>query len=490
MPTDYPKTVSHAWQQPETSRVGGLFEREAAKHPGKSGFQVIPDNRRAFTDRVALAEFAEKTLDVQYYMWNNDTIGKTLAERVIASADRGVRVRFLVDDINLKRRDSLAAAMSAHPKIEVRLFNPALHREWKMLEAGLSFKRMNKRMHNKVMIMDNACAIIGGRNIGDEYFGVHPEFNMRDLDIVAVGPIVRDISHSFDEFWNSVAAIPIEVLVDEPSDMEDFKRSLALLKKQVAQADYPFSLDRDLKSLEANLSGISRNLIWARGEVFHDSFRSMKEAGRGETVLEQLHREVSSAQREIFVESAYFVMRDPGVETAGSLEKRGVRIRVLTNSLASNDVIAAQAGYRKHSQALLACGVELYELRPDAAVVKADVMGDRKHARTSLHTKALVIDGNRAFVGSYNLDPRSAEINSEIGLMVYSPVFAGKVRDYLNQGVKPENAYRVSLTKRGRQQWQTQVDGRVHTWSREPETNAWTRWKSKMFGWLPIESQL
>ena len=490
LPTDYPKPCSTAFKSPASTEIGGMFEREAAKHPGKSGFAIIPDNRAAFTDRVALADFAEKTLDIQYYIWSADTIGRMLGERILKAAERGVRVRFLLDDFSFKNRDSAVAALAAHPNVEVRIFNPYQHRSARVLEMGLNFGRLNKRMHNKIMVMDNAAVIVGGRNIADEYFGISDHYNNRDLDIVAVGPIVRDVSNTFDEFWNSPAAIPISALVKETYDLADFHRQMVTLRQEIAEGNYPYPLDSDVQELKARLHTVSDNLVWAKGEVLHDSFDSMKKRDLGVTVAGQLGREVESCRKELFIESAYFVVKDSGIEFIRNLTSRGVKVRVLTNSLASNNVIAAQSGHSKNRKKLIRADMELYELRPDAASVLAGVAPQGKNSITTLHTKALVIDADRAFVGSYNLDPRSAEINSEIGILVHSPVFAGKVRDYLNQGVEPGNAYHVTLDSRNTLQWKTIVDGQPETWKKDPHTSAFKRFKSAAIGLLPIHNQL
>lgn len=490
LPVDYPKTVSTAFEAPASTQVGGLFEREAARHPGRSGFVLVPGNREAFTDRVALADFAEKTLDVQYFIWSRDTIGSLLGEHLVAAADRGVRVRFLVDDVNFKKRDGAVAALSAHPNVEIRIFNPHRYRSARVFEFVANFGRLNKRMHNKIMVMDNACAIVGGRNIADEYFGLSRDYNNRDLDLVAVGPIVRDISATFDEFWNSEASVPIEALVEGTRDLDDFRRQVETMKAHARREDYPFPLELDVADLRARLDTVVDNFLWAPARVFHDTFASMREAGGGTTLAEQLHAEIDGAKREVLVESAYFVTRRPGIERARALADRGVRVRVLTNSLASNNVLAAQAGHAKNRDKLLEAGVELHELRPDAAVVLRQVAPHAQGSTTTLHTKALVIDDEKAFVGSYNLDPRSMDINSEIGIFVESPAFARRVRAILDEGVTDANAYRVTLDGRGRLRWETIVDGEPQTWIRDPETTAGKRFKSGLISILPIQGQL
>jgi putative cardiolipin synthase len=489
-PSSLPKPVSIALNAPPLTGLSGELERAAAAHPGKSGFAVIPNNRAAFTDRVALADFAQKTLDVQYYIWSADTIGRILGDHVIQAAERGVRVRCLIDDANLKNPDSALAALAAHPNIEVRLFHPGWFRSQHMADLLLDFGRFNHRMHNKTMVMDNSCAIIGGRNIADEYFGLNDEFNLRDLDIVAAGPIVRKVSAVFDEFWNSDGAVPIEHLAKDRQTIADFRRQAAYLREHTQAERYPFPLALDLREIGNHLTEIKQGFIWARGEVFHNSYDSLGHPGQGETVLQKLHRELSAAQREVHFEAAYYVMRRRGIEFGRRMVDRGVKIRVLTNSLATNDVGAAQAGYAKTRDTLLRGGVELYELRPDAAALVSQVAPHARQARTGVHTKALVIDGKKTFVGSYNLDPRSADINSEIGLLVDSEEFAKRVDAYLDQGTRPENSYRVTLDGRGGLQWKTTVDGEQRVWHHDPETTAWQRLTNYLIGLLPIQDQL
>lgn len=490
LPTDYPRTASSALQRPVTTGVSGILQREAAKHPGKSGFAILEGNREAFTDRVALADFAQKTLDIQYYIWSADTIGRMLGERILKAADRGVRVRFLLDDHSFKDRDSAVAALAAHPQVEVRIFNPYKHRSLRAAEFAFNFSRLNKRMHNKIMVMDNSAVIVGGRNIADEYFGLSGKYNNRDLDIAAVGPIVEEISETFDEFWNSPAAIPIEALVKESYDLDDFYRQIARLRTQIKPGHYPYPLDADVATLRKRIETMSSNLTWAHGEVIYDSFASMHKDRKDETVASKLSAIIQNARREVAIESAYFVVRDGGVDLTRALTSRGVKVRALTNSLASNNVLAAQAGHSKRRKKLLKAGMEVYELRPDAAAVLEQVAPEGRDSISTLHTKTVVIDREKAFVGSYNLDPRSADINSEIGILVDDPRFAHKVAEFLDTGVAPENAYHLTIDEKNRLRWQTLVDGKSQTWSKDPETSGFQRFKAGFIEWLPIENQL
>jgi putative cardiolipin synthase len=334
------------------------------------------------------------------------------------------------------------------------------------------------------------CGVGGqaGRHGGKSGFAVIP--NNRDLDIAAVGPIVRDISGTFDEFWNSIGAVPIEALVRKEYKIEDFRKQVAMMREGMNPERYPFPLESDLKTLRSRVGGMQSDIVWAHGRVLHDSIESMKKKGQGETLANSLGAVAENARKEILIESAYFVVRANGIEFTRTLTSRGVKVRVLTNSLASNNVLAAQAGHSKHRAALVDAGMDLYEFRPDAASVMWQVAPQGRDSVTTLHTKALVIDGQHAFVGSFNLDPRSADINSEIGLMVDSPVFARTVLDFLNEGIKPENAYHVTRDERGKLRWDTIIDGEPRTWSKDPETSGFKRVQAGAIELLPIQNQL
>ena len=249
VPTDYPRTISHAFQDHESTSIGASFAAEAATHPGKSGFSIIRKGRYAFTDRIAMTRLAEASLDVQYYIWEADETGRILAEHLVRAADRGVRVRILVDDMNVAGRDATIASLDAHPNIEIRIFNPFANRSSAMFDFLVDFDRVNHRMHNKIMVMDNTLVIVGGRNIGDHYFSVNTETNFRDLDIAAAGPVVRDVSNVFDRFWNADWSVPIEAIADRQYTQADLQQTVALMREEIANGDYPYSIDDDIETL-------------------------------------------------------------------------------------------------------------------------------------------------------------------------------------------------------------------------------------------------
>jgi cardiolipin synthase C len=492
VPTDYVRKGSMAFQDHASTVIGKRVAGMASAHPGESGFSIIRYPRPAFTSRIMMTDLAEKSLDVQYYIWEEDATGRILAERLVRAADRGVKVRLLVDDMNLSGRDAVIAAIDTHPNIEIRIFNPFAHRGTPGLDFITDIDRVNHRMHNKIMIMDNTLAIVGGRNIGNHYFGVDTEANFRDLDIAAAGPVVREISTAFDVFWNGDWSVPIEVLVDRPYTEDDRQDALATMRQRIAEDDYPYPLNQDVAALEAELSSIFGNLIWAPGQIIWDDPAAIYDHNQPGRIDKSWAKKLEVVQRELLIESAYFVVRERGVEYAKKLNARGVRMRVLTNSMISNDVLAAFAGYSKRRAELIENGVELYELRPDAgAVRKTDQQTTSPgKSKSALHTKAMVFDRQAVFIGSFNLDPRSADINTEAGLYVESPALAEQVAAYMDDGVKPENSYRVMLDEDGDLVWVTQTDGQEVRYSKDPGSSFWQRFKAGFIRLMPVEGQL
>jgi cardiolipin synthase C len=488
VPEDYPRTTSTAYQDYLDTSLGQLFEEVAVQHPGESGFAMIRYGRRAFTTRVALTELAEQSLDLQYYIWEDDATGRILAERLIRAADRGVRVRILVDDIDLAGRDAAIAAIDAHPNIEIRIFNPFARRDSHLLDFVFDLDRVNHRMHNKMMIADNAVAIVGGRNVGNIYFQVATDANYRDLDIAAAGPIVREISDVYDHFWTGDWAVPISALVDRPYTEADLRDLVRRMRQQITEGDYPYPLDQDIASLEGELSSARDELIWAHGQLVWDNPAAMREGSREGSMWERLFHKMDSLQDEIVIVSAYFVVQEPGLEKARALEERGVRVRILTNSLASNDVIAAHAGYAKHRKELIENSVELYELRADASAIKKRLVA--AESRAGLHAKAIVFDRESVFIGSFNLDPRSAFINTEGGLYVESSELAGQLIAWMDEGMQPENSYRVLLDDDDDLVWLTEIDGREVRYDEEPGSSFGKRFMTDLIMMLPVQDQL
>ncbi len=493
LPENVQRTPSQALADFEATSLGRQVAAQASLHPGQSGFALVKDGRWAFTARLALADTAERTLDLQYYIWAEDGTGFRLADQLLEAADRGVRVRVLLDDLDVKS-DDFVASIDAHPSVEIRIFNPSANRSAKGLGFVSEFGRLNHRMHNKVMITDGVMAIVGGRNIGDHYFEVDPESNFRDLDILAAGPVAREISATFDYFWNGEWSFPIASLVDRSYDQDDLAAVRATIAEQVAATSYPYSTDADIATARAAFGPNLNRLTWAPGRVVADDPASLSKIRENalETgeIMMALRNKLDTIEHEMLVESAYFVLTDRSIEAARKLVDRGVRVRILTNSLVSNDVLAAHAGYEKRRKDLLETGVELFELRPDSAM-NIDTSLAGHESRAGLHTKAFAFDASSLFVGSFNLDPRSANLNTEFGIYVESPELAAELARFMDDGVSPRNAYRVILDEDGDLAWvEILPDGSQRVYDTEPNATWGQRVTADFIKLLPIESQL
>lgn len=487
LPANYPRTVSTAIQDYQSTPIGKKFLTDEVKHPGKSGFSLIRFGRSAFNTRIAMIDMASKTIDLQVYIWEPDMTGRILTDRLIEAANRGVRIRLLVDDMGLSASDENIAAMDAHPNIEIRIFNPFATRKAKMLSFIIDMNRVNHRMHNKIMITDNSLAIVGGRNIGDHYFSVDPKTNFRDLDLAAVGPIVRDTSDVFDHFWNGEWSLPIAVLAGRAYTEDEFQTLFASLQKRISASDYPYSIDDDLAITLKIFTQMQDAMIWAPGKVVWDDPVSIVKTGETSEMRAEIQKKVDNVQGTLTIESAYFVIGDGGVARVKSLIDKGVSVRVLTNSLVSNDVLAAHAGHASYRKQLLEAGAEVFELRADSGIIQKTWKGE---SRAGLHTKALVFDNESLLIGSFNLDPRSANINTEVGLYVESSELAEQLVAYMDEGVKPENSYQLMLDEGGDLVWITDHDGLETRYDKDPLSSLSQRIMSGFIRLLPIESQL
>jgi cardiolipin synthase C len=488
--SDYPRTPSTAFHDYASTRLGRFSGPAAEEHPDLSGFRLLSHGREAFITRLALVDLAERSLDMQYYIWDGDTTGRIIVDRVMKAADRGVRVRLLVDDPFYKANDSVVAALDAHANVEIRLFNPVPNRSWYSLDFIVDFGRVNRRMHNKLMVADNAAAIVGGRNIGDIYYGVNTTHNYRDLDVLAVGPVVRDQSGVFDRYWNGASSVPIGAIVERAYGAADLDAILVRLDKEIAAADYPYPIDQDLEELAARGAELRDDLVWARGRIIADDPEAIARAEESDDVVDFLRWRVALLKKELLIESPYFILPAGAQATVKALHERHVRVRVLTNSLASNDVLPAHSGYAKTRKPLLESGMELYELRPDTDAFRPGWSLVSGRSRAALHTKAMAFDREAVFIGSFNLDPRSAWLNTEAGLYIESPELAERLVAYMATGVVPANSFRVFLDPNGEIVWETMKDGIRVRYDDEPETGFRRRFVTDLLKLLPIESQL
>jgi putative cardiolipin synthase len=468
-----------------------LIAPAEAQRPGQSGFRLVREGPEAFAIRSRSALVAGRSLDVQTYIWHEDGTGSFLAARLLEAADRGVKVRLLVDDMDARSKNYGFAALHAHPNIEVRMFNPFASRSGTLslaLEAMGSAKRVNRRMHNKTWIADNRIAVVGGRNLGDEYFGASEEVNFVDLDFAMVGPIVREASASFDRYWNSPAAYPMDLLAPEAVSEAALQKLRDRIAAEMPEADKSrFAAElRESDSVQRLIAG-DWPMHWSSNFRFV-SDDPLKALGKGKgvagsEVLELLAPVIKSAQREVSVISPYFVPGEAGTGFLVGVDKTGAAVRVLTNSLAANDVAMVYGGYSLWREPLLEGGVELWELKPTpGSEVKSSMFGS---SGASLHTKALEVDGRLAFVGSYNLDPRSTSLNCEQGIFVESPEIASQLAEIFRKDSADDSAWSVTLVD-GELRWS---DG-TQTLDSAPDASAGRKFQAWLARVLPVSSQL
>ena len=496
LPSNYEQPVSVALEDPESTTVGRLFREDTQSNSGKSGFALLVSGQAAFAARDDIIAAADKTVDAQYFIWEDDQTGRLLIDRLVRAADRGVRVRLLIDDLVIEDDENLLNHLSQHANIEVRIFNPFASRGFRAFDFLSDLPRVNRRMHNKALIVDNTIAVTGGRNIGNHYFGVDTVFNFRDLDVLAVGPVVPEVSSVFDQFWNSVWVFPIEaILTTELS--KDETRKLKQDLHEWADAggdDYPYPVLRSRKEGLAALDATREDLVWAEVEFFSD--HPDKASGEEYSPIAargiQLENEL---ERDVLIEVAYFVPGEERVRVYRELLDRGVRMRVLTNSLGSIDQVPAFAGYARYRHLLLSDGVELYELKADAKSGKRYWAFLASKSRATLHTKAAVYDRKMAWVGSFNSDPRSRKVNTEMGMMIHSRLLAQLVTEFIETGMQPDNSYKLTINERGRDPgerliWTAEVDGEKVQYDSDPDVPVWLQISVWLLSFLPMEDLL
>ena len=479
----------------ESTSMGQALSPQVQAHPDQSGIYALANPHEAFAARALLTNAAERTLDVQHYIWRNDLTGTLLLDSLRKAADRGVRVRFLLDDSANRGIDPLLAAFNSHPNIEVRLFNPLAIRSPRWINYIVDFPRLNRRMHNKSFTADNQATIIGGRNVGDEYFGATEGVLFSDLDVLAVGSVVRDVSDDFDKFWNSESAYPVQTLLPEPDadELKRFARKAAATEKNPDAQVFITALQDS--SLVNDLIGNDIELEWAPTLMLSDDPRKiLGTVPANETVAYDLKRYFGDPTSHMDLVSSYFVPTEVGVNYLVSLADDGISVRILTNSLAATDVAAVHAGYAKWRKPLLEAGITLYETRPHDNDTKQTRSRGRSgsgpgpfgSSGSSLHAKTLTIDDKRVFVGSFNFDPRSAELNTELGFVIDSPAMAYEIHEAF-MGQVPTTTYEVHLSEDGEVYWTEHSDGSVIRYDSEPQSGIWRRIWVGFLSLLPID---
>lgn len=462
-----------------------------ARYPDQSAFRLVVEGTEAFVVRAQTARRAKRSLDVQSYIWHADLTGMYFANELLLAADRGVKVRVLLDDVDARRNNDAIAALSAHPNIEVRTFNPFASRRgtFSLIAEGVrSFSRINRRMHNKSWIADNRLAIVGGRNIGDEYFSASDEVNFVDLDFAMIGPVVRQASASFDEYWNSSSAYPMEVLDPDNVSVDALNRlrpALAAHAERADQSRYAQAL-RENDAIKHMVEG-EWPMQWSHKYQFvadDPNKVTMKERDEKRAqVSAALVPLAQATQSRLLIVSPYFVPGDRGTAVLTSAARSKRSVRVLTNSLVANDVAAVHGGYSRYREQLLDAGVQLWELKPVTdGKAESSFFGS---SGASLHTKALTVDGRALFVGSYNLDPRSAWLNCEQGVLVENDALALQLEQIFQEETDGEHAWRVSLEE-GKLSWS---DGRERL-NKEPDASLGRRFQAWFARAFHLDAQL
>ena len=505
----YQRVESSALANPEATKLGQLFAAAAREHPGQSAFRLLPVGLDGFAMRMQMVERAERTIDLQYYIIQEDDTGRLLTDALLSAADRGVRVRILLDDATTTEREATIHALGAHPDIEVRLFNPYFYRGYSAVVRGAEFlvnsTRLDYRMHNKLLVVDNAMALAGGRNIGNEYFQVGDEFEFGDYDIFGAGPIVAKLSGQFDTYWKSRMAVPVQALNQRKPTAEalaELRKSLDEDRTRLAETEYVLH-QRSGEPLTTLLAG-KVPLEWAEATVIFDSPDKSK-VEKGEIIGRLMHRSLAvataAATSEIIMVSPYLVPGAEGLALLQKMRSQNVRVRILTNSLQSNDVAIAQSGYMRYRGPLVDSGVDLFEVRPSLGAPGRPggsggvLTSGNTGRRFALHAKVFVFDRQRIFIGSMNFDQRSLHLNTELGLMIESPELARQVAARFEAIAQPANSYQIvnrpdNTSVQRRLVWRTEENKMLVELEQEPAANFWQRFSVNIYSLLPLDSEL
>ncbi|KPK25058.1 MAG: hypothetical protein AMJ61_13035 [Desulfobacterales bacterium SG8_35_2] len=497
LPQNFERSESHALSDTDNTHWGRFLQREKSAHPGQAGFVLLENGLDAFVARALLAEYAERTIDVQYYLYHNDLTGRLFTHQLLKAADRGVRVRLLVDDMGLAGRDLGSAVLDSHPNIEVRIFNPFSRKTGRLSQLVTRFGSVTRRMHNKSFTVDNQVTILGGRNIGNEYFEADPDIAFADLDVLLVGQVVEDVSASFDAYWNSDLVYPVNVLVGRPPTPPEIQTKTQELEEFIkGQENSPYLLALSNSDLANKIRQKNVRFYWGNAEaIFDQPEKIVDDRSRSDDYLTvQFKPYWKRMENELIILSPYFVPGKEGVESLLKLKESGIDIDILTNSLASTDVGAVHAGYAKYRKDLLRAGVEIYELNKN--ISKKERKGKKRQegsSKASLHAKTFILDRNWVFIGSLNLDPRSVYENTEIGVVLDSPEMARYMAQKFDANIVA-HAFRLELRSEedGGEHiiWHGYENGKKLIYAVDPYTSMWRRLGVWFLGLLPIESQL
>ena len=484
--------VDHPAEPPAIQQVSTLSALVDANQPQSlvqthSAVVLQDTGWDALAQRLALIEAAEHSIDIQYYIWNSDTSGRYLATRLIAAANRGVKVRLMLDDINLNEREDLLVALDSHPYIEIRVFNPIPTRRGvaKWLNVLGDFSRLNRRMHNKSFTVDGAMSVVGGRNIGDEYFDLSDDINFRDRDVLVMGEVVDDIQASFTGYWDSRWSYPVSMLGGDASiELAELDRVYPPRYKH-----YP-SLPEGSDVAARFLEQLMSEIVWVDARYVADQPvpDDVEDTDSPKKTARALADLALKSEQEIIVESAYLVFDDGQLASLQHLTNEGVKVRALTNSMVSNDLITNHSGYAGRRQGMLENGMQLFELKPETKLCEQSTKDAAKCAPTTpygLHAKSVVFDRQVAGVGSFNFNLRSTYLNTESILLIDNEAIAEQLAEDIEIAMDEENSWRLSLEE-GSVRWYSGTK----SWDSEPDTSQWNRVKSRFLQLFPIEKYL
>lgn len=482
--------------------LSSLVKAHTDAHPKLSGYYPIATGANAFAARSILSDMATKTIDVQYYIWHNDEAGQLMLKDLWEAAQRGVKVRLLLDDMNSSAQfDQVLLRLAQHPNIAVRLINPMPYRKFRSVNYLTRPKKVNARMHNKSMTFDNRISVIGGRNIGNEYLNNTITSNFADLDVLLVGSVVQDINQSFEGYWSSPLSFDIETLAKDqnkqlnrliiPSVFNEFENSKNASSRERALRSYRTAMQDS--TIGVDLLQKRLPFRWTKIELFVDPVEKLSNAKdtRTEHIVGKLQRKIGKPNSQFSIISSYFVPTKDGVKTLAVLARNGIKINILTNSFDATDVGIVHAGYAHWRNDLLKSGVNLYEIKSTATSVAAEnnkFWRTKSLTSTSLHAKAFAIDDRLVFIGSYNIDPRSANINTELGVLIHDKQLAEQLHQALSDhDAMMRQAYRLKLNPKGRIEWHTIEHDQPKIYRSEPKTSLSDRAGVVLLSWLPID---
>ena len=498
LPDNIEKTTSFAYRDTDSTRLGKITTKLKQGQGSKAGILPLTSGVDAFTARYILAKNAERSIDVQYYIWHNDTTGKLLAYALLQAANRGVRVRLLLDDINTAEKDAALLALNNHKNVEVRLFNPFANRSFRFFEVIADFFRINRRMHNKSFTVDNQATIVGGRNIGDEYFEANPTVDFHDFDVLAIGDIVNDVSVQFDKYWNHEQAIPVDIVAKSPE--QDLPKSLNtelqefFVKSSSTEYIQAVRKSEFIKKLEKNKLAF----FWDEAKLLYDPPDKINPDKQEpeKYLIPQLEQNISKTKQEVILISPYLIPGDSGMEKIRSLINRNISVKILTNSLASTDVPLVYSGYAPYRIPLINSGVELYEIKTSARSQYKNY-SISSSSRASLHSKVYIFDRSHLFIGSLNLDPRSSKLNTEMGILLLNTSLATLMANWWDKQIN-QIAYKLSVESYFDEYddeeeiiyWEDLSTVPSKRYERPPKADFLKVLTSEMFSIFPIEEHL